>query len=226
MSRSEESGAVAPASIADIFRGNNAPVEQLPLSESVFLGRFTRQGQEDGTGQEDGDSEGRFGCLSNNKHYRGSWSDSEAIEEPTHDEVRGRSKRLAGGSAATIDALRQRLASVEAETVALKTRARRADEERAAEAANGEKARKRLAQVGASMCTDKHHTMGSTYAVVCIHRRQRAVTRAVSTLQSQRPIQHRDTWTGRLTVLSDSISRRASPTFISCTLPHRKRRLR
>lgn len=52
-----------------------------------------------------------------------------------------------GGGAATINALRDRLAAVEAENSSLRARSRRAEEERAAEAARGEKAGRRLAQV-------------------------------------------------------------------------------
>lgn len=53
-----------------------------------------------------------------------------------------------GGHVATIGALRDRLATVEGENAALRSRARRAEEERAAEAARGDRACKKLAQVG------------------------------------------------------------------------------
>lgn len=51
------------------------------------------------------------------------------------------------GQAATIGALRDRLAAVEGENTALRARAHRAEEEQAAEAARADRANKKLAQV-------------------------------------------------------------------------------
>lgn len=50
------------------------------------------------------------------------------------------------GKMATINALRDRLMEIEAENSALRARARRTEEERATEAARGDKAHKKLAQ--------------------------------------------------------------------------------
>lgn len=111
-----------------------APVAgELSTTESAFLERARRLNGLDG-GRGVGDS--LFG-----QHFEAGLRDERSV-------VGGDGS--GGGSAAhvaTIGALRDRLATLEGENAALRARARRAEEERAAEGGRGDRASKKLAQV-------------------------------------------------------------------------------
>lgn len=121
---------------------------ELSTTESAFLERSRRQGLEGNRSSSISGSKGDALLASHfEQGFRGgtrgvggggeydSWG-------PGHDGAGGGS-----GGAATISALRDRLAGAEAENKALLSRSRRAEEELTAEAAQADKARKKLAQV-------------------------------------------------------------------------------
>ncbi len=110
---------------------------ELSTTESAFLERSRRASGLDGGGRGGGDS--MFG-----HHFEAGFR--EASGGGGADIGGGGSG--GGGHVATIGVLRDRLATVEGENTALRSRARRAEEERAAEAARGDRACKKLAQVG------------------------------------------------------------------------------
>lgn len=124
---------------------------ELSTTESAFLERSRRLGSldggEGGKGGEGGDS--LFG-----HHFEAGFQDESSVSDGRGTGGDGGG----GGHIATIGALRDRLVTLEGENTALRARARRAEEERAAEAARGDRASKKLAQV----CVGDQRAWGCT----------------------------------------------------------------
>lgn len=123
---------------------------ELSTTESAFLERFRRQGLEGNRSRSITGSKGdpllashfEQGFRGGTRGVGGGGGEYDTWG-PGDDGAGGGS-----GGAATIGALRDRLAGAEAENKALISRSRRAEEELAAEAGRADKARKKLAQVG------------------------------------------------------------------------------
>lgn len=114
-----------------------APVAgELSTTESAFLERSRLLNGLDG-GEGGGDS--LFG-----QHFAAGFRDESSV---AGGDWMGGGGGSSAAHAATIGALRDRLATLEGENVALRARARRGEEERAAEATRGDRAIKKLAQV-------------------------------------------------------------------------------
>lgn len=131
-----ERGGTGRARGAGVAWGADPVAGELSTTESAFLERSRRLNGPDG-GRGGGDP--LFG-----QHFEAGFRD-----ESNGDRDGGGSGAGSGSAAhvATIGALRDRLATLEGENAALRARARRAEEERAAEAVRGDRAFKKLAQV-------------------------------------------------------------------------------
>ncbi|CAM9090655.1 unnamed protein product [Hapterophycus canaliculatus] len=114
-------------------------IGELSTTESAFLERSRR------LTDRDGGMGGEFGARDGETSLFGGHFEAGFRDESGSANIDGGGS-VRGGHAATISALRDRLTTLEGENTALRSRARRAEEERSVEAVRGDRAGKKLAQ--------------------------------------------------------------------------------